>query len=110
MAELVDAPDSKSGPFARVWVRFPLRAPGLEIDPKLRAAQARDHASAARGADLSNGERLLILPHRLRGAKVKRSKAKMSDWPTWITEHLLLDYPTANVQLSEISRPRSLSH
>src|ERR1700733_13022976 len=27
MAELVDAPDSKSGSLKRVWVRFPLRAP-----------------------------------------------------------------------------------
>ena len=29
MAELVDAPDSKSGSLKRVWVRFPLRAPDL---------------------------------------------------------------------------------
>ena len=29
MAELVDAPDSKSGSLKRVWVRFPLRAPEL---------------------------------------------------------------------------------
>jgi hypothetical protein len=28
MAELVDAPDSKSGSGNRVWVRFPLPAPG----------------------------------------------------------------------------------
>jgi len=41
-------------------------------------AQARDHASAAH-AHLSGGERLLIRPHQLRGAKVKWSSAKMSD-------------------------------
>ena len=32
MAELVDAPDSKSGSGNRVWVRFPLPAP-TPIDP-----------------------------------------------------------------------------
>jgi hypothetical protein len=30
MAELVDAPDSKSGSGNRVWVRFPLRAPARQ--------------------------------------------------------------------------------
>ena len=43
-----------------------------------RAAQVRDHAMAAH-ANLSGGERLLIRPHQLRGAKVKWSSAKMSD-------------------------------
>lgn len=43
-----------------------------------RAAQARDHASAA-SADLSTGERLLIRPHQLREAKVRWSAAKVSD-------------------------------
>jgi DNA-damage-inducible protein J len=43
-----------------------------------RAAQARDLASAEH-ADLSSGERLLVRPHQLRGAKVKWSSAKMSD-------------------------------
>jgi addiction module RelB/DinJ family antitoxin len=43
-----------------------------------RTAQVRDHAIAAHG-NLSGGERLLIRPQQLRGAKVKWSSAKMSD-------------------------------
>jgi addiction module RelB/DinJ family antitoxin len=42
------------------------------------AAQARDHAIAAR-EDLSGGEMLLIRPDQIRGAKIKWSSAKLSD-------------------------------
>jgi DNA-damage-inducible protein J len=50
--------------------------PAAQLWAMKQAAQARDHGS---DADLSGGERLLIRPHELRGAKVKWSSAKMSD-------------------------------
>jgi len=48
----------------------------IELQSLKRESQARDHR-IANAVDVSKGEMLLLRPERLRGAKVRRPKAKL---------------------------------
>ena len=88
MAELVDAPDSKSGSGNRVWVRFPLPAPGFD---RLKMASTAINPGAC-GAGVPPGSQSAA------AAPAPREPCR-SDFEFFLPPELIAQHPAGGAHL-----------